>query len=150
MSLTSKTETPAQLAQLARTQIIPALKMVAGVSKIDLLGCGSRQLLITLDFKKFAADNISVQQIVALLKLNSLTVPGGTVDNQGFSVPVVTNHQFQSVQDLCGLVMDTSLGCSIVAEGLAETLKYELARWLSGTEVMANAWHRRVELRTQQ
>ncbi len=105
LSLTSKTETPAQLAQLAREQIIPAIKTVAGVSNIDLLGGGSRQLLITLDPKKLAADNISVQQIVSLLQQNSLTVPGGTVDSQGFSVPVVTNYQFQSVQDLCGLVV---------------------------------------------
>ncbi len=105
LSLTSKTETPAQLAQLAREQIIPALKTVNGVSNIDLLGGGSRQLLVTLDPKKLAADKISVQQIVALLQGNSLTVPGGTVDSQGFSVPVVTNYQFQSVQDLCGLVV---------------------------------------------
>jgi HAE1 family hydrophobic/amphiphilic exporter-1 len=105
LSLSSKTEAPAQLAQLAREQIIPALKTVAGVSNIDLLGGGSRQLLIKLDPAKLAARNISVQQIVALLQQNSLTVPGGTVDSQGFSVPVVTNHQFQSVQALCGLVV---------------------------------------------
>ncbi|HEY7349682.1 MAG TPA: efflux RND transporter permease subunit [Ktedonobacterales bacterium] len=108
LSLSSNTETPAQLAQIARTQIIPALKTVAGVSNIDLLGGGSRQLLITLDPAKLAAKGISVQQIVALLQQNSLTVPGGTVDSQGFSVPVVTNHQFQSVQDLCGLVVGGS------------------------------------------
>ncbi len=107
LSLSSNTETPAQMAQLARAQIIPALKTVPGVSSIDLLGGGSRQLLIKLDPAKLAADGISVQQIVALLQQNSLTVPGGTVDNQGFSVPVVTNHQFQSVQDLCGLVVGT-------------------------------------------
>jgi HAE1 family hydrophobic/amphiphilic exporter-1 len=105
LSLSSQTETPAQLAQLAREQIIPTLKAVAGVSNIDLLGGGSRQLLIQLDPTKLAATGISVQQIVALLQQNSLTVPGGTVDNQGFSVPVVTNHQFQSVQDLCGLTV---------------------------------------------
>ncbi|HEU5199109.1 MAG TPA: efflux RND transporter permease subunit, partial [Ktedonobacterales bacterium] len=104
-SLSSETETPAQLAQLAREQIIPTLKTVSGVSNIDLLGGGSRQLLIQLDPAKLAATGISVQQITALLQQNSLTVPGGTVDNQGFSVPVVTNHQFQSVQDLCGLTV---------------------------------------------
>jgi HAE1 family hydrophobic/amphiphilic exporter-1 len=113
LSLSSNSETPAQLAQLARTQIIPALKTVAGVSNIDLLGGGARQLLIKLDPKKLAARGISVQQIVALLQQNSLTVPGGTVDSQGFSVPVVTNHQFQSVQDLCGLVVGgTAAGTS--------------------------------------
>src|SRR5215469_12328349 len=105
LSLTSTAETPAQMAQLARTQIIPALKGVNGVSSIDLLGGGSRQLEVMLSPTKLAADNISVQQIVALLQQNSLTVPGGTVDSQGFSVPVVTNHSFQSVQDLCGLVV---------------------------------------------
>ncbi len=108
LSFSSKTETPAQLAQLARSQVIPALKSVAGVSNIDLLGGGSRQLLVLLDPAKLAARGISVQQIVSLLQQNSLTVPGGTVDNQGFSVPVVTNHQFQSVQDLCGLVVGGS------------------------------------------
>jgi HAE1 family hydrophobic/amphiphilic exporter-1 len=105
LSFSSKTETPEQLAQIARAQIIPALKSVAGVSNIDLLGGNSRQLQITLDPAKLAADGISVQQIVGLLQQNSLTVPGGTVDNQGFNVPVVTNHQFQSVQDLCSLVV---------------------------------------------
>ncbi len=114
LSFSSNSETPAQLAQIAREQIIPALKTVDGVSNIDLLGGGSRQLLIKLDPAKLAARGISVEQIVALLQQNSLTVPGGTVDNQGFNVPVVTNHQFQSVQDLCGLVVGGSATGKII------------------------------------
>src|SRR5579859_6459680 len=121
LSLSSKTETPAQLAQLARAQIIPALKTVPGVSTIDLLGGGSRQLLIKLDPAKLAANAVSVQQIVALLQQNSLTVPGGTVDNQGFSVPVVTNHEFQSVQALCGLVVGGSASGASVKGGATGT-----------------------------
>ncbi len=105
LSSTSPTETPAELAQLARSQIIPELKKVDGVFNIDLLGGGARQVLITLDPAKLAADKISVQQVVGLLQQNSLTVPGGSVDNQGFTVPVVTTHQFQSLQDICALVV---------------------------------------------
>ena len=46
-----------------------------------------------------------MQQIVGALQANSLTIPGGTVDQQGFSIPVVTTHRFQSVQEICALVV---------------------------------------------
>jgi HAE1 family hydrophobic/amphiphilic exporter-1 len=105
LSLSSASVSPAQLAQIARTQIIPQLKKVDGVFSVDLLGGGSHQLLIKLDPAKLAANKVSVQQVVALLQQNSLTVPGGSVDAQGFTVPVVTTHQFQSIQDICSLVV---------------------------------------------
>jgi HAE1 family hydrophobic/amphiphilic exporter-1 len=109
LSLSSTSESPAQLAQLARDQLIPEFKKVDGVFSVDLSGGGSRQLVIKLDPTMLAAQKVSVQQVVGALQANSLTVPGGTVDQGGFSIPVVTTHAFQSVQDICGLVVGAGL-----------------------------------------
>jgi HAE1 family hydrophobic/amphiphilic exporter-1 len=111
----------AQLAQIARTQIIPQLKKVDGVFSVDLLGGGSHQLLITLDPAKLAAKKISVQQVVALLQQNSLTIPGGSVDAQGFTVPVVTTHQFQSIKDICSLVVGATAPAAGSQQGTGGT-----------------------------
>ena len=105
LSLSSTTRSPAELAQIARTQLIPELKKVDGVFGVDLSGGGSRQLVIKLDPTKLATEHVSVQQVVAALQANSLTIPGGTVDQQGFSIPVVTTHRFQSVQEICTLAV---------------------------------------------
>src|SRR5581483_11812388 len=104
LSLTSSTETPAQLAQLAHDQILPALSKINGVFSVDLTGGDTRQLVINLDPTKLAADKISVAQVIGALQANSLTVPGGTVDQNGFAIPVVTTHKFASVQDICTLL----------------------------------------------
>jgi hydrophobic/amphiphilic exporter-1 (mainly G- bacteria), HAE1 family len=105
LSLSSTSRSPAELARIARTQIVPELKKVDGVFGVDLLGGGSRQLVLKLDPSKLAAEQVSMQQVVAALQANDLTIPGGTVDQQGFSVPVVTTHHFQSVQEICALVV---------------------------------------------
>src|SRR5262249_32298001 len=105
LSLSSATRSPAELAQIARAQLIPELKKLDGVFGVELTGGGSRQLVVQLDPSKLAAEQVSVQQVVAALQTNSLTVPGGTVDQRGFSVPVITTHRFQSVQEICALVV---------------------------------------------
>ena len=80
-----------------------------GVFSVDFSGGGTRQLVISLDPAKLAADHVPVQQVVGALQANSLTIPGGTVDQRGFAIPVVTTHAFQSVADLCGLVVGAAL-----------------------------------------
>ncbi|MGZ3677753.1 MAG: efflux RND transporter permease subunit [Ktedonobacterales bacterium] len=109
LSLSSSTRSPAELAQIARDQLIPAFKKVDGVFSVDVSGGGSHQLVIKLDPAGLAAKKISVQQVTGALQANSLTIPGGTVDQQGFFIPVVTTHKFQSVQDICNLVVGVSI-----------------------------------------
>src|SRR5262249_35440734 len=91
----------------------PELKKLDGVFGVDLSGGGSRQVVIKLDPSRLATEHVSVQQVVAALQANSLTIPGGTVDQQGFSIPVVTTHRFQSVQEICAL----AVGAAIPAAG---------------------------------
>lgn len=109
ISLASSARAPSDLARIARDQIIPELKKMDGVFSVDLSGGGTRQLVISLDPAKLAADHVPVQQVVGALQANSLTIPGGTVDQRGFAIPVVTTHAFQSVADLCGLVVGAAL-----------------------------------------
>lgn len=117
MSLSSSTRSPAELAQIAREQLVPAFKKVDGVFSVDVSGGGTRQLVIKLDPAGLAANKIAVQQVVGALQANSLTLPGGTVDQQGFFIPVVTTHKFQSVQDICNLVVGVAIPTAPTAPG---------------------------------
>ncbi len=119
LSLTSNSETPAQLAQLARDQIIPELSKINGVFSVDVSGGDTRQLVITLDPTKLAADKISVTQVIGALQANSLTVPGGTVDQNGFAIPVVTTHKFSSAQDVCTLLVGATPSAAAGSAGAA-------------------------------
>src|SRR5689334_8733971 len=60
LSLSSGSRSAAELAQIARDQLIPEFKKVDGVFSVDLSGGGTRQLVIKLDLAQLAAEKISV------------------------------------------------------------------------------------------
>ncbi len=92
-------------ADIARSEIVPAVQSVEGVAQADLTGGLEQQVVITLDPAKLAAANVSSQQVVQLLQANNLTVPSGQISAGASRIPVSTNGTFRSVQDLEALVV---------------------------------------------
>ncbi len=100
----AKDADPAAAAVIARTELLPMIKAIPGVSSADLTGGTTRHLVITLDPAKMADAGVSLQQVQGLLQANQLTVPAGSLTDGQTQLPVTADHHYQSVAELQGQV----------------------------------------------
>ncbi len=83
-----------QVAEIARTEIVPEIEAIEGVARADLTGGLEQRVFITLDPTKMAAAGITSQQIVGILQANNLTLPSGQLSTDGTRTPVSTIGTF--------------------------------------------------------
>ena len=96
-------------AEVARTQIIPELQAIEGVSRADVTGGLEQRLLITLDPTKLAESGVSVAQISGVLTANNLTLPSGQLSDGGTKIPVSTIGTLTSEAQIRDLVVGVSM-----------------------------------------
>jgi len=94
-----------QVAGIVRSEIVPAVQSIQGVSGADATGGLAPRIQITLDPAKLAASGISTAQISGVLQANNLTLPAGSLGTDGQSVPVSTTHTFSSLDEINNLVV---------------------------------------------
>ena len=92
-------------AEIARTEIVPEITAIEGVSRADLTGGLEARLLITLDPDELAASNVSVGQITGVLTANNLTFPSGQLSDEGTRIPVSTIGTLTSPEQIEALVV---------------------------------------------
>ncbi len=92
-------------ASIARTELVPELIGVSGVSAVSVTGGTESRVKILLDPAKLAAAGISLQQIKGVLQANDLTLPSGSLNVDGGQVSVSALHQFGSVDELRSLIV---------------------------------------------
>jgi len=96
-------------AQVARTEILPALQGIDGVATVDLTGGLEPQVVITLDPAKLAATGISVAQVNGILTANNLTLPSGQITSDGTNIPVSTIGTITSIAQIENLMVGVKL-----------------------------------------
>jgi HAE1 family hydrophobic/amphiphilic exporter-1 len=104
LSTTDSTDLEA-LTRIATDEIVPELQGIAGVVSVDLAGGLEDQLVITLDPTSMADAGVSVQQVMAVLQANNLTLPGGEMPVDGVDIPVSTIGRFDSASEIEALVV---------------------------------------------
>ncbi len=95
----------ADAANVAETDIVPALLALDGVASVDLTGGEVQRVTITLDPAKLAATGITDQQVTGVLTANNLTIPSGEVRSDGSKVSVSTIAAIGSIDEIKGLVV---------------------------------------------
>lgn len=106
-------------AEIARTEIIPEITAIDGVSRADVTGGLEGRLLITLDPAKLADANVSVAQISGILTANNLTFPSGQISDSGTKIPVSTIGRITSVERVRDLVVGFDVPAAAPAGGPA-------------------------------
>jgi HAE1 family hydrophobic/amphiphilic exporter-1 len=96
---------PTVAADVARTELVPALQGIEGVSTVDLTGGPTPILDIVLDPAAMAETGIALQQVQGVLFANQITLPSGAIDEGGLRLPVSTFHGFDSVEQLENLIV---------------------------------------------
>jgi HAE1 family hydrophobic/amphiphilic exporter-1 len=92
-------------AELARTEIVPEIAAIEGVSRADLTGGLEQRLMITLDPDVLARSGVSIAQITGVLTANNLTFPSGELSDGGTRIPVSTIGELTSVEQIAELVV---------------------------------------------
>jgi HAE1 family hydrophobic/amphiphilic exporter-1 len=108
-------------ADIARTDVVPALLGLEGVGSVEVTGGLEERVLVTLDPAKLADAGISVQQINGVLAANNLTLPAGQLPQDGTSVPVSTTGIFSSLDDIRGLIVGVKPADAQAAQGTPPT-----------------------------
>ena len=96
-------------AQVARSQVVPALQGLDGVATVDLTGGLETRVLVTLDPARLAASRVSVGQVTGVLAANNLTVPSGQITTDGTNIPVSTIGRIASLDEIRNLVVGVEL-----------------------------------------
>jgi HAE1 family hydrophobic/amphiphilic exporter-1 len=92
-------------AELARTEIVPEIAAIEGVSRADLTGGLEQRLMITLDPDVLARSGVSIAQITGVLTANNLTFPSGELSDGGTRIPVSTIGELTSAEQIAELVV---------------------------------------------
>ncbi len=87
-------------AEIARTEIEPALLGLEGVGSVDVTGGEQLRVLITLDPAKLKANGISISQVTGVLAANNLTFPSGQVTTEGSKIPVSTIGDIGGIEEI--------------------------------------------------
>jgi len=99
----------AAAAAIARTEIVPELLALPGVTAAEVAGGLEDRLVITLDPAKVAAAGVSLQQVTGVLQANNLTLPGGELPTDEARIPVSTIGRYESVSAIRSLVVGAQL-----------------------------------------
>ncbi len=108
------TTTEAELVAFTQSTIVPAVAGVNGVSAVDMSGGVSQRLLVSLDAAKLAGAGVSFAQIQGVLMANNLTLPSGSLPTGDISVPVSTQHQFTTVDEVANLVVGVKVPAAAI------------------------------------
>ncbi len=96
---------PIEAARIAREVVAPEIRSIEGVSAADLSGGATAVVSIRLDPTAMADTGISVAQVQGVIAANQVTIPSGTITEEGVRLPISTEHRFTSVDELRALVV---------------------------------------------
>jgi len=96
---------PAELRELSRRKIKPALERIEGVASAETAGGLKRQIQVQIDPAKLHAQGLSVDTIVSALRRENLQVPGGKLDEGETEFSIRTLSEYTSVEQIADTVI---------------------------------------------
>jgi HAE1 family hydrophobic/amphiphilic exporter-1 len=96
---------PAELRELGRRQIKPALERIVGVASAETAGGLKRQIQVQLEPAKLQAQGLSVDTVISALSRENKQVPGGKLDEGGSEFSIRTLSEYTSVEQIANTVI---------------------------------------------
>jgi HAE1 family hydrophobic/amphiphilic exporter-1 len=96
---------PAELRELSRRRIKPALERIVDVASVDTAGGLKRQIQVQIDPAKLHAQGLSVDAVISALRRENLQIPGGKLDEGETEFSVRTLSEYTSVEQIADTVI---------------------------------------------
>lgn len=111
---------PRALRTLLEKDIQPRLERIPGVAAIDIRGGLRREIQVALSTEKLRSYNLSVPQIVNVLRQENQNRPVGPIDEGKYEVLLRAQGEFQNVDQIRSVVVATRGGTPIYLRDIAE------------------------------
>jgi HAE1 family hydrophobic/amphiphilic exporter-1 len=108
------------LREIAENQLAPRLERVPGVAAVSVDGGLRRQIHVDLSKDKITALDLSVDQVVNLIRSENQNIPLGEVDEGDTTYLVRSQGQYQNLDDIRNLVVLTRQGVPVYLRDIAE------------------------------
>jgi hydrophobic/amphiphilic exporter-1 (mainly G- bacteria), HAE1 family len=100
----------AELAQLAQTQIVPALTKLDGVAAVDITGGALTEVVVALDRTRMLEAGLTYDQVAEALRANNVILPSGQMQAGDTVVPLQTVALYTSLDAIRSIGIRTTPG----------------------------------------
>ena len=76
------------------------LETVDGLNKIKIEAAPAQEVRISLNFQRMAAQNITLPQVIGVLRSNNANVPGGTIGAGAKNFTIQTTGGFENLEEI--------------------------------------------------
>ena len=109
-----------ELRTLLEKDIQPRIERVPGVAAVDIRGGLRREIQVRLQTEKLRSYNLSVNQIVNILRAENQNRPVGPMEEGKFEVLLRSQGEFQNVEEIRNVVVTARGGTPIYLKDVAE------------------------------
>jgi multidrug efflux pump len=96
------------------------LETISGILEVDLVGGLEREVQIDIDLTALQGYNVAFQDVVDAIRNENTNIPGGSVDVDDLNFLVRVDGEFNSPDEIGGLVLKTPGGLPIYIRDVAE------------------------------
>ena len=91
-----------------------------GVGSVSMMGAPEREIQVYVDPRKMEAYNLTVEQLGQVIAAENVNVPAGTIDIGNNTINVKTDGEFNSSDDLYGILVTSYGGRDIFLRDVAQ------------------------------
>jgi HAE1 family hydrophobic/amphiphilic exporter-1 len=118
--ITANMPTP-ELQKLIEDEVAPRLERIDGVASARVFSTEVREILVGIDKAALEARNLSLDRVLAALRLENVNLPAGYIVERHSDYLVRTLGEFESIQDIGRVVVgNTATGEPIYLADIAE------------------------------
>lgn len=113
---------PVTLRELATNDLASRIERTPGVASVTVSGGLQRQIRVDLSREKITALNLSVDRVIATLRAENQNVPLGEVDEGDITYLLRSSGQYENLEDIRNLVVQTSNGVPVYLRDIAQVI----------------------------
>jgi len=113
---------PAELRELCRRRIKPALERLEGVASVEAVGGLKRQIQVEVDLSKLQAQKLSVDAVISTIRRENLQIPGGKLDEGEIEYSLRILSEYTSVDQIANTVLGYRNGAPIYIKNIAKVI----------------------------
>ncbi|WP_029920071.1 efflux RND transporter permease subunit [Nevskia soli] len=133
-ALTSDTQTPSALHDLAQLQLVPLLASVPGLARVGIQGGDIDEVEVLADPHRLDAYGLGLSDLVAALAANNVLQAVGRVQDQDKLYLVVSNSDVRRVEQLAETVLRSDAGSVVRLRNVAEVRRGAVPQWIRVSE----------------
>ncbi len=113
---------PAELRELCRRRIKPALERLEGVASVETAGGLKRQIQVEVDLTKLQGQRLSVDAVISTIRRENLQIPGGKLDEGEMEFSLRTLSEYTSVDQIANTILGYRNGAPLYVKNVAQVI----------------------------